>query len=272
MKLYDEIKRLLLSEGIKVFAPISLSDCVVTKKYLLDRVRIETGTVIICAVPYLSPLAAGDHNISSYCSVRDYHKYFELLWSKICKELSVKFPENKFAGFADHSPIDERHAALHAGIGIMGDNGMIITDKHSSYVFLGELITDAEIECSPVEPQRCIGCGRCRSACPMTELGECLSAVTQKKGELSEKEASTMIKHNTAWGCDICQKLCPYTEKALRSGEIFTNIDYFLSEVIPDLDEEILNALDDEAFASRAFSWRGRQTVARNLNILEKKQ
>ena len=110
-----------------------------------------------------------------------------------------------------------------------------------------------------------------KKECPMDELGECLSAITQKKGELTKKEKDAIIKYNSAWGCDICQKICPYTENAIKNGTIYTNIDYFLSDIIPDLDSNVLNLLDESTFKSRAFAWRGRTTVERNLKILERK-
>ena len=267
MVFFEELKKILLSHGVELFAPIPLKSCKIQKKYLLEKVGIEDGTVIICAVPYLSKNMLGNHNISAYCAVRDYHGFFDELWKDTCFKLSALFESSKFAGFADHSPIDERDAALRAGIGIMGDNGMIITEKYSSYVFLGEIITDIIIDTEEKEPQHCIGCKKCLNACPMSELGDCLSAITQKKGELTASEADAMRKYDTVWGCDICQRVCPYTESAIKSGSIFTNIEYFLTDVIPDLDIDILNSLNDKAFSERAFSWRGRNTVIRNLKI-----
>ena len=266
----ETISRVLTAAGVELFAPIPLSDCRVTKKYLLERAGIEKGTVYACAVPYLSRRTVGEHNISAYAAVRDYHAYFAELWRGVTQELCRLLPENRFAGFADHSPIDERDAALKAGLGVLGQNGMLITEKYSSYVFLGELITDAEVDCKASEIKFCEGCGLCKSACPMHELGECLSWVTQKKGELSETERAALVRYNTAWGCDICQRVCPHTRRAVEKGTVYTNIEYFLKDVIPDLDSGVLNAMSDAEFSSRAFSWRGRQTVSRNLEILEK--
>jgi len=265
---FEELSKELTSSGIDLFAPIPLKSCKLTKKYLLERAGIEDGTVIICAVPYLSTQTAGEHNISAYCAVRDYHSFFSELWKNVCAKLSLLFPESKFAGFADHSPIDERDAALRAGIGIMGENGMIITEKYSSYIFLGELITDIEVNCVPKEPQYCIGCKKCKKACPMTELGNCLSAITQKKGELTDNERTLIKENKTAWGCDICQAVCPVTKKAIKNGTAFTNIDYFKTGRIERLTEELVENMSNEEFKSRAFSWRGKAPLLRNLKIL----
>lgn len=268
--MYNIISNLLLSEGIKLFAPIPLADCNITKRHLLERTKIFDGTVVICAVPYLSFDCAGNHNISAYASVRDYHIFYNQLWKRVCKNLKNIFPDYTFVGFADHSPIDERDAAARAGLGVIGENGLLITNDYSSYIFLGELITDARISCQSQDIQHCIACGKCKAECPMGEIGQCLSALTQKKGELTPKEAQALIKYNTAWGCDICQKVCPYTKKAIANKTVFTNIEYFTTDIIADLDTGVLNALDEQSFSSRAFAWRGKETIRRNLEILEK--
>lgn len=268
--IYTYIKELLLGEGIGLFAPVPLSSCKISKKYLLERAGIESGTVIMMAVPYLSEELACNHNISAYCAVRDYHGFFAELWKRILPRLSEKFPENRFAGFADHSPIDERDAAARAGIGIYGKNGMLITERYSSYVFLGELITDAKIPCEANEIRECEGCMRCRHECPMGEIGQCLSALTQKKGALTEAEEETIKKYGSAWGCDICQEVCPHTVRARKSGTIYTNLSYFREGVISVLDLHTLDSMSDEKFVARAFAWRGRDTVRRNLLLFEK--
>ncbi len=264
------ITRALTEAGLRLFAPIPLNSCRITKKYLLDRADIKDGTVFVCAVPYLSPETSGEHNISAYAAVRDYHAFFTALWKNVTERLARELPEQRFAGFADHSPIDERDAALKAGLGVLGENGMLITERYSSYVFLGELITDAAIDCSAAEIRHCEGCGLCKASCPKDELGECLSSLTQKKGELTERDRQALVKHGSAWGCDICQRVCPYTRRATEQGSIYTDIEYFLTDIIAELDTNVLNAMNDESFSARAYSWRGKETVLRNLEILER--
>lgn len=267
--IYNCLSKLLKSEGIELFAPIPLEACKINKRYLLERAGISSGTVIAVAVPYLPAALASGHNISAYCAVRDYHTYYSGLWERVTAALKSRFPENAFVGFADHSPIDERDAAAKAGLGVIGKNGMLITEKYSSYVFLGELITDAVIPCSAGEIHECEGCSACIRHCPMMKLGQCLSAITQKKGELTPDERAAIRQYGSAWGCDICQQVCPHTKRAIAAGTIYTNVEYFQEDVIPNLTPDILNSMDDESFSARAFAWRGRDTVKRNLTILE---
>lgn len=266
----NTIKNLLKNEGIELFAPLPLKHCIISKKYLLERCEIVSGTVIMIAIPYLSRKYE-KKNISSYAVPRDYHMFFSGLRQRICEKLSGLYPENKFEMFSDHSPIDERHAAAIAGLGVIGKNQMLITEQYSSYVFIGELITDAELECRDVKetPDHCIGCGKCIAACPMTQKGiACLSAITQKKGELDEAEKDVILTYGSAWGCDICQEVCPYTQKALRDGTIYTNIAYFNEDLTPILTASFVENMSDDEFSARAYSWRKKETVIRNLKLL----
>ncbi len=272
MKSY--IKKLLEDEKIYLSGVVPLRYCKINRPYLLEKAGIADGSVVMLAVPYLTEDALSpSRNISAYAVPGDYHKYFEELGKRLCKNLGRAYPENRFALFSDHSPIDERDAALRSGIGFKGDNGLIITERYSSYIFLAEIITDAFLEPDTPSNKSCLGCGMCKAACPLAsgEICDCLSAVTQKKGELSQNELAAIKKHNTVWGCDICQEVCPYTKRAIESGEIFTETEYFKTDIIPCLTEDNINEMDDSRFALRAYSWRGRSTVIRNLKAGKEK-
>ena len=265
------IKKTLKGAGVGLFAPISLEKCTLTRKYKLERCGlsdISSLNAIMIAVPYL--VKHEKRNISAYAAPKDYHAFFKGLFDAVIPLLEREYPDHRFVGFADDSPIDERSAAAMAGLGIIGDNGMLITEKYSSYVFLGEIITDLPIESAVGEIKRCEGCGKCKLACPMAESGQCLSALTQKKGVLSNEEQKTILKHGYAWGCDICQEVCPHTKRAIADGTIYTDIEFFKSEDLPFLTVRDIDDMSDGEFAARAYSWRGRQTIRRNLELFER--
>ncbi len=256
-------------KGIFTVSAIDLSDCTVLRGYLLERAGIcNGGTAVIFAVPYfteacLDPL----RNLSAYAVGKDYHHYFSALFEELIPLLRRQYPNHRFAGFSDHSPIAEVEAAARAGLGMIGENGLLITERHSSYVFLGELITDARFGAPAQEIRRCMGCGQCKKACPSP--CECLSALTQKKGALTDEEQSLLKKHGSVWGCDACQEACPFTKRAIERGTIFTPIPYFREHVLPTLTSEQLHRLSDEELATRAYFWRGRPTIERNLKLTE---
>lgn len=268
----EQLNSELAKFNIPPASAIPLSECTVTRPYMLKRAGFDTTdgiTVCMLMIPYY--VSSEKTNISHYSKSRDYHLFFDTVCRYVTDQLKSVYPDCIIAGFADTSPINERTAAAKAGLGIIGDNGMLITEKYSSYVFIGEIITNCtDIHTSVHEIKHCPSCGKCRSVCPMLcGLGECLSHVTQKKGELTDCETEAIKKYNTAWGCDICQECCPYTEKAKAVGSIYTDIDFFKSERTEYLSSDILAGMSDEEFSQRAYSWRGRKTVMRNLNIIE---
>ncbi len=256
---------------IDCVAPIALRDCKIVRPYLLEREGIPNGTVFLMAIPYYTS-ACDDpaRNISAYAVARDYHAFFRDLFDDTLDALRKAYPQYRFAGFSDHSPIAEVDAAARAGLGIIGKNNLLITKKYSSYVFLGEIITDALLECNVREPAYCEMCGACTRHCPMqSPTDDCLSALTQKKGELTDAEAARLLDYGFAWGCDLCQEACPHTKRAKAQKTIYSPIPYFAEDTIPHLTKDTVTALSDEAFAARAFSWRGRHVILRNLDLLE---
>ena len=266
----DLLREFFEREKIEYFGTLSYSDCRETMPRLVQNGEFLPKSAIIYLVPYYGGETV---NLSRYAASRDYHIYLKGINSRLSSFLSENFPECKTAGFGDHSPIDERDAASAAGLGILGDNGLLINEKYGSYVFVGDMLTDISPEAldgvSRAAHLRCEGCGACKRACPTGILrGEgvdCLSAITQKKGTLTDEECDLMRKYHTAWGCDLCQSACPHN----RSAKI-TPIEFFLEDRVLELNENVLSSMSDEEFSSRAFAWRKRATVERNVRILGK--
>jgi len=267
----DFIKALFTKEKIDTYVFRPLDKCLIKKQYLLDRAGITDGFAVIFAIPYYTKACDGKRNISAYATGRDYHMYVKELRERMVPLLKENFPDVNFEMFADHSPIDERHAAVSSGLGILGKNQLIITEKYSSYIFIGELIVGAPLPdgyFKEIQPQICENCGLCQKSCPWQrgECGECLSAITQKKGLLSDSEAA-LIKKYGLWGCDICSEVCPHTKKSLQNGSIYSPIDFFNTLELPYLTYEKVSQMSEEEFSQRAFSWRGRDTILRNIKI-----
>lgn len=259
-----------LPDGILVGSPISLSDCRILRPYLLERVGIFEGSVIMLAVPYAVPCE--HRTVSMYAVAKDYHAYFSALFDSVLSALRTDYPMHVFAGFADHSPIAEVEAACKAGLGVMGSNGLLLTQAHSSYVFLGEIMTSMPIKSSALPITHCPDCGACRRACPTGLCKQvCLSDLTQKKGTLDAQQTALLQAHPYIWGCDICQDACPYTAAAMRAGTLYTTIPYFTQHLIPSPDLATLQNMSDEEFAHRAYAWRGRDTICRNIRIKEER-
>lgn len=158
-----DLRPLLLAEGIGCFGLLPLPACRITRKYLLARAGLSPteGSVIMLALPYRMP-DEEEANISRYAIPADYHHVVKEIFARLTAALSAQWPEAKFAGFADHSPIDERHAAACAGLGVIGDHGLIITERYASYVFLAEIVTSLPTDEKPAEVRTCAHCRACR--------------------------------------------------------------------------------------------------------------
>ena len=272
MMAHERISRIFGKEKIEYFGVIPYAEARKTRPYLLERAGVAARSAIVFLVPYFT---GWGENISAYAAVMDYHYVVGSMLTRLSESLTEAFPSGKFIGFTDHSPIDERAAALASGLGVLGKNGLIINEKYGSLVFLAAIFTDLDLTegFTPSEPRYCINCAKCESACPTAtlpkankgedDIPDCLSAITQKKGALTEREIALMKEHNTVWGCDICQKVCPYNKDIP-----ITPIEEFRASRIPRLDKEILNSLSDEDFKKRAFSWRTRAVPERNLKAV----
>ena len=262
------LKQYFSSVNIEYFAVLSYFDCRETNKRIMDREDFEPKSVILYLLPYYT---GRTENLSIYAASLDYHLAIREINAGLESLLKSSFENASVKGYGDHSPIDERHAALIGGLGMAGDNGLIINEKYGSFVFVGDVVADIEPALlgasSPTAVQRCEGCEACKRACPTGILrGEgtdCLSAITQRKGELTDEECALMRKHNTLWGCDLCQTSCPHNKTPLN-----TPVEFFYRERIPKLTHDILGAMSDEEFDRRAFAWRKRKTIERNLDIL----
>ncbi len=220
-----------------------------------EKLPNNAKSIILFAFPY----KINDEkpkNISRYAAVADYHIIVMEYLNSIIDDLKKEYPNNKFVGFTDNSPIPEVFAAVNAGLGVRGKNGLLINDKYGSFVFIGEIVTDLYIK-STGQYNECLNCGLCKEKCPVALCKEkCLSAVTQKKKLLSESEQELIRNNGSVWGCDICSEVCPMNKNKAKSN-IKEFIECYRNEYV--VGEDSVN---------RPYNWRGEAVITRNHNIL----
>lgn len=230
-----------------------------------ERLPENAKTVISVLFPYyLGEEYYKNSNISRYAVSADYHIITKEYMERFVSELKRLYPENAFVYFADNSPLPEVRCAVNAGLGALGRNSLFISADYGSWVFLGEIVTDRYFPPFDGEKKFCTDCKCCVEACPVGAIGEngtdrerCLSFLSQKKGEIPPAVKEKMAEYNCAWGCDICQKVCPLNLRAKT-----TPIKEFFDTAVPYVTENDLSA-------DRAFMWRGRDVIARNLRSLK---
>lgn len=258
------IEILLKQNGIEHFGIVPFSKCKIINEPLLQRSGASGAlSAIMFYIPYYSGEYSG-RNISRYALPKDYHIFFGDLFKNVCSALCEKYKDNFFCGFSDHSPINEVKAAAEAGLGVIGLNDLLITPKYGSYVFIGEILTDlvfGEYSESGISP--CIKCGKCKQACPSKTV--CLSKITQTKGKRTDGDEELIALCKTAWGCDICQEVCPMNKNIAE-----TDINFFRNDITPSLSTDLIEKMTDKEFSERAYAWKGKATILNNLKLLDK--
>jgi epoxyqueuosine reductase len=190
-------------------------------------------SVVVCAVNYSAdkPYSVEAHDsargwISRYAwGTRDYH---DALLPRLRQVESAirQFAEQsgmaiETRSYVDTGPILERVYARHAGIGWIGKNTCVIHQKLGSWLFLGVVLTSLDLPVDAPAPDRCGSCTRCIDACPTNAIiapGKldarlCIAYLTiEKRGSIAEELRSAMGHH--IFGCDICQDVCPWNNKA----------------------------------------------------------
>ena len=201
----------------------------------------------------------------------DYHYVLQDKLDRLAKGIEELTADFEYKGMVDTGALVDTAVARRAGIGFIGKNGLVISKEFGSYMFLGELITNLDIEPDQPVDYDCGDCNRCVTACPTSCLigdgtmnaKRCLSFQTQDKG-IMDLEFRKKIK-TVIYGCDICQICCPYN-KGL-DNPLATDIDPELAhpELLPFL--ELSNGQFKEKFGHIAGSWRGKNILQRNAII-----
>jgi epoxyqueuosine reductase len=165
--------------------------------------------------------------IARYARGLDYHLVFEEKLQRMVDSLSDLSGGARSRCYVDYGPVLERDHAQRAGLGWIGKNTVLIHPNAGSYLFLGEIITDAELSFSePFLPDHCGTCERCIEACPTgairapRELDSrlCISYLTIELRDPIPRQLRPLIG-NRIFGCDICQDVCPWNKEAPRSSE-----------------------------------------------------
>jgi epoxyqueuosine reductase len=189
-----------------------------------ERLLANARTVVSAALCYYAPAREpeeGEGRMPRYA------------WSDAYSELREKLDAlgrrlgSEYRVLVDANQHVDREAAVRAGVGFYGKNTMLITRRHGSWVVLGTLVTEAELEPTPPLSLDCGSCRLCVDACPTNALDEpgtldstrCLSYWTQAPAPIPEQYREPL--EDRVYGCDICQDVCPWNRgiERRRAGE-----------------------------------------------------
>ena len=231
----------------------------------------EAKSVICCAInynsdhPYSNSLSDSSRGwIARYAWGDDYHKVMTRKLNEL-KEFIISGTETgcEILVYVDTGPVLERMYAKYAGIGWIGKNTCLINQDIGSWLFLGEIITNVELDYDSPAAERCGSCTECIDKCPTDAIikpyeldsSRCISYFTIENKEEIPSEYRERTGNNI-FGCDICQDVCPWNSKAgitkagefePRDGFFSPDLEYFL-----DMDQNLFSELFRDSPVKRA--------------------
>ncbi|HEU0022534.1 MAG TPA: tRNA epoxyqueuosine(34) reductase QueG [Dehalococcoidia bacterium] len=165
--------------------------------------------------------------VARYARGRDYHKVMKQRMREYVTGLAQRLGTVVTGRwYVDDGPMLDRAAANRAGLGWFGKNTNVLTPQLGSWVFLGQIITDLELEPDPPLTRTCGNCVRCINACPtgaiiapyVIDNTRCISHLTiENRGPIPIELRPKML--DWVFGCDICQEVCPVNRKAAPNNE-----------------------------------------------------
>jgi epoxyqueuosine reductase len=217
-------------------------------------------TVIVVARNYYTPHEHPDDDeharISRYAWGRDYHNILPKKLKQLHRYLQSRVPGAESRWYVDTGPVLEKSWAVRAGLGWMGKHTNVITRELGSWVFLGVLISSVELQYGEPIADYCGECTRCIDACPtdaifapyQLDATRCISYITiEQKPKLEIPDALAPRMENWAFGCDICQDVCPWNRFQRPTDEP----GFEPREGVLDLTIRELSEMPDEEFAAR---------------------
>jgi epoxyqueuosine reductase len=178
-----------------------------------ERLLPGARTIVAAALCYYAPASEpepGEGRLPRYTwrdAYAELRKRLDALGRRLGGSYRVLVDENQHV---------DREGAARAGVGFYGKNTMLITRRYGSWVVLGTLVTDAQVDATPRLELDCGSCTLCIDACPTGALDEpgvldstrCLSYWTQAPAPIPETYRIEL--GDQVYGCDICQDVCPW--------------------------------------------------------------
>ena len=220
--------------------------------------------------------ASGDAKIAKYAYGEDYHEVLKHKCKTMMQQIEAQIGKVEGRAFTDSAPVMERAWAERSGLGWIGKHGLLINKGHGSFFFIAELILD--LECSYDSPIKdyCGSCTACIDACPTDAIlpnktlnaSQCISYLTIELKEAIPSEFKGKMDH-WAFGCDICQDVCPWNRFSKPNQET-------RFEILPEIQKfkhadwmEITEDVFENVFSKSAIKRTKFKGFMRNLNFLK---
>jgi epoxyqueuosine reductase len=213
--------------------------------------------------------------IASYAFGDDYHKVIKDKLKELMSFIHQEIGEVQGRVFVDSAPVMDKAWAAKSGLGWIGKNTNLISKKVGSFFFIAELILDLELEHDLPATDHCGSCTACIDACPTDALlapyqidgSKCISYVTiELKNEIPTDFQGKM--DNWAFGCDVCQTVCPWNRFATPHSEPAFNPPDELLSLSKNEWEEMTQEVFSVIFKNSAIKRTKYEGLKRNIKFL----
>lgn len=299
MELREKIEKIIKDNKIKIygFAPIEVDfdltlgikkqkekgyDSIFVTEDPITRTNPkllmnDAKSIIVLGIPYpnkyqFTPSNCHHGIIARTSWGKDYHNVLKDKMHTICNDIAMIIPDFKYEYMVDTGVLDERVFAYLSGIGFYGKNNLIINREYGSFIFLGLIVTNIELETNETYIEsKCGECTKCLNACPTGAIEEgnvinskkCVSFLTQTKDIIDDDLKERM--GNKLYGCDICQTVCPFNKDR---NQIMNSFEPDGLEKIPLSNIfNLSNRQFKERYGHKAMAWRGKNIILRNAII-----
>ncbi|HEY9117824.1 MAG TPA: tRNA epoxyqueuosine(34) reductase QueG [Roseivirga sp.] len=248
----------------------------------LDPSKLVPGAKSVVSLMYnyypkkdLSNENPGQYKLAKYAYGEDYHHVIKAKLKNLVDDLKTEVGEIAGRVFVDSAPVMERQWAEKSGLGWIGKNTLLINKNSGSFYFLAELIIDLELEPDGPIKDYCGTCTRCIDACPTDAItpyelnaSQCISYLTIELKESIPEEFKGKME-GWAFGCDICQDVCPWNRFSKPHQEEAFQPSKELLELFnknwQDLTEEVFT----QVFRKSAVKRTKLEGLKRNLKFLK---
>lgn len=249
----------------------------------LDPTKLVPGAKSVVSLLYnyypekdLATEKPDHHKLAKYAYGKDYHFVIKDKLKELLKDLQQEIGAIEGRVFVDSAPVMERQWAERSGLGWVGKHTLLINKESGSFFFLAELIIDLELEPDGPIKDYCGTCTRCIDACPtdaitpyQLDASKCISYLTiELKDEIPSEFKDQM--EGWAFGCDICQDVCPWNRFAKPHHEPEFSPKKELLELFNNNWEDLTEEVFREVFKHSAVKRTKLDGLKRNLEFLQK--
>jgi epoxyqueuosine reductase len=216
------------------------------------------------------------YKISKYAYGQDYHFVIKEKLKELLYSIQQNIGEVSGRAFVDSAPVLDKAWAAKSGLGWIGKNSNLLSQKVGSFYFIAELIIDLDLEYDQATTDHCGSCTACIDACPTEAIvspyivdgSKCISYFTIELKDSIPDEMKGKF-NDWAFGCDICQDVCPWNRFSKPHNEPLLNSNTDLLAMSKrdwiELSEETFKLIFKNSPLKRAKY----QGVKKNISFLE---